>query len=695
MTESRPPEEPRPIPALIGAYRLIERIAVGGMAEVYRALMPQTAGADRAVVIKRMLPALALDDECRTMFEEESRLGLLIDHPNVVEVIDRGEEDGLPFIVLEYVFGVDLWQLTRWLTRHRRAVELPLALYLTTEMLAGLDAVHAVRDAQGNPLLAVHRDVSPSNVFLSVHGDVKLGDLGIARPLRESLRRPVAPLSLRAKGKLGYLAPEQIAGADVDQRADVFSAAVVTAELLMGRPLFTGATELAVLLAIRDADLHPFEQHAVKLPQGLTVALRDAMARDPEQRLATASELRHRILPFVVGSSMRLRHDLGALVTEVLDSGERAAVAVDRTALARTMEGGGAGPTPEDMIEVVTPAGKLSTEELLELFTPTGVLRTPTPVADKGGMGLDLGPRYEVQIGDELRGPWTYAKVIRALVLGEVGVRDLVRKGSGPLKALSDFPELARHLPPSSRTPTLRNRQQMHETSESYVIGTGFGMLGILCRLFLDRETGLLMCERGAVRKEAYVENGVPVFVTSNQPEELLGEYLVRAEVIDRAELDLALAVMPRFEGRLGDTLAALGLVEPVQLVRHMERKVRDQLFDLFLWVDGRASFYREAPAPQTSFNLRFDPWQVLEEGAAIRVDAGLDGAFHDAAKVALVKAPGGSLLPDPPAHLSEMLVGLAAPRALAELEGIAGDANRARRDALLLAALGAVRPKG
>jgi serine/threonine-protein kinase len=682
------------VPAGIGAYRVIERIAVGGMAEVYRALTPQSHGADRAVVIKRMLPALVGDDECRMMFEEEARLGLLIDHPNVVEVIDRGEEDGAPFIVLEYVFGVDLWQLTRWLTRKRRAMDLPLALYLTTEMLGGLDAVHAVRDAQGNPLLAVHRDVSPSNVFLSVHGDVKLGDLGIARPLKKQLERPVAPLSLRAKGKLGYLAPEQIEGAEVDQRADVFAAAVVTAELLMGRPLFTGATELAVLLAIRDADLHPFEQHAVKLPPGLVTALRDAMAREPRERLESAAELRNRILPYIVGSVVRLKDDLGALVTEVLESGERAAGTVDRKALARTVDGSSEGPSSEEMLELVTPAGKLSTEELLELFTPSGVLRTPTPAVDKGGLGLDLGPRYEVQINEELKGPWTYAKVIRALVLGEVGVRDLVRKGSGPLKPLSKFPELARHLPPSSRTPTLKKSERMAETSESYVIEAGFGMLGVLARIFLERETGLLLCERGAVRKEVYVQDGTPVFVTSNQPGELLGEYLVTAGVIDRAELDLALAVMPRFEGRLGDTLAALGLVEPVQLVRHIEKKVKDQLLDVFLWTEGRAALYREAPAPQTSFTLKTDGWRVLEDGAAIRIDAGLDGAFHDGAKRALVRAPGPSLLPDPPARLQEMIVALSSPRSLAELAGVAGGEDRARVDALVLGALGVVRPK-
>ena len=184
---------PAPQPNInIGPYRLANRIAVGGMAEVFKALWPQRAGADRAVVIKRMLPALAADPECRAMFEEEAKLGVRIHHENVVEVIDHGLDEQSPYLVLEYVFGVDLWRLGRWLMRVGKPLPPPLACYVVTELLAGLDAVHEVRDERGIRLEVVHRDVSPSNVFLSVHGDVKLGDLGIARAeMREA--HPHAP----------------------------------------------------------------------------------------------------------------------------------------------------------------------------------------------------------------------------------------------------------------------------------------------------------------------------------------------------------------------------------------------------------------------------------------------------------------------------------------------------------------------
>src|SRR5690606_31643257 len=175
-------------------------------------------------------------------------------------------------------------------------------------------------------------DVSPSNIFLSVHGDVKLGDLGIARAaLFESQRRQ----GFRAKGKLGYLPPEQVAGRPVDQRGDVFAAAVVIAELLLGRPLFGGGTEIGALLAIRDGDISPFRAIVHRLPRGLGQAVCEGLERAPENRTPTAAALRDALFAYVDEPIDRLRSELGALVTGAMDAeGETA----DRTSLARTIE---------------------------------------------------------------------------------------------------------------------------------------------------------------------------------------------------------------------------------------------------------------------------------------------------------------------------------------------------------------------
>ncbi len=664
------------LPEQIGVYRPLHRIAVGGMAEVYRALVAQAHGGDRSVVIKRLLPSLLTDEEYLSMFEEESRLGLLIDSPNVVEVLDSGEFEGAPYLVLEYVFGVDLWQLGRWLVRNRRRLDVPLAVYIATELLAGLEAVHDVRDKEGNPLMAVHRDVSPSNIFLSVHGDVKLGDLGIARPLVRENQRP-GRRSLRAKGKLGYLAPEQVAGkTDVDQRADVFAAAVVTAELLMGQPLFTGGTELAVLLAIRDCDLTRFERHALGLPRGLVAALRNALEKVPGERTASARELREELMPFAMGARERLRDNLGALVTEVLDSGEQAAGSYDRTSLARTVEASQPGVDPK-VADLITPP-----------LTPADS-RPPTPNP------LTVGPSYVVLVDDDEIGPLSYAQVVQGIVQGRFRpVHRVAKDGEEPL-ILDAHPELSRHLPPSSRTPTEEQRGRMASTSESFSLSPSFGLLHVLARAFVEKETGLYLCEQAAVRKEVYVSDGEPVYVTSNQTSELLGEYLVRVGVIDRAELDLALAVMPRFDGRLGDTLIALGLVEPLLLVRHIANKSRKQLLDVFAWKEGTVSFYRQAAAPQSVFNLGLEAWSILEAGAKRRLQAGMDQALLTRAEAGVERIANEGELPLMPAHLRAVLFALSQPRTLADLERQAGDGERARASFLVLAAIGALRPIG
>ena len=641
----------------IGPYRLAHRIAVGGMAEVYRALSPQRAGGDRAVVIKRLLPSLLEDPEQRAMFDHEAQLGRRIDHPNVVAVLDHGVDDGAPYLVLEYVFGVDLWRLSRSIQRHGKKLRVPLAVWVGRELLAGLEAVHAVTDDAGALLEVVHQDVSPSNIFLSVHGDVKLGDLGIARAqLREHARRPAAG---RPKGKLGYLPPEQVGGKDVDQRGDIFSAAVVLAELLMGRPLFAGGTEIGVLLAIRDGDLSAFHAIVRKIPPGLGDVVLRALARQPSDRTADAHTLRAELAEFV--SSERetdLRAELGQLVAGALDDSNPVA---DRTSLARTIE------KDAQWFEATTP-----------IAPPVDELR-------------ESGPIYRIERDGELLGLFTLAELVRALTTGQVTALDEVRIAEGAARTIAGVPELSVHLPPSTRTPTARRRTQMAETSELYDVG-GRSMVGVLVEVLLTKETGLLLCESGAIRKEVYLERGVPGFVTSNQPEELLGEGLVSRGVIDRAELDMALAMIPRFEGRLGETLVALGLVDPVVLLRHISDQVREKLLAIFTWTDGHAALYRGVDRPERAFPLQLDPWEILMEGAKRRVEAGLeDSRFELHRSHVLMRGEvdvSRMALPD---EIDDVYMTCHGPRSLDELEGLSPSPTRVRAAAVVLLELGAL----
>ncbi|MBX7190888.1 MAG: protein kinase [Sandaracinaceae bacterium] len=650
-----PPPPPGPN-AHFGPYLIIERIAVGGMAEVFRAAEPRTAGEPRTVVIKRMLPALASEAPARAMFDAEARLGGLVDHANVVRVLGRGEQDGLPYLVLEHVPGMDLWRLTRWLSRERRVLGPELAIFVVRELLAALHAVHTAADESGRALGLVHRDVSPSNVLLSMHGHVKLSDFGIARALL-SESYPQAAAGARGKGKLGYLSPEQVAGQPTDPRSDVFAAAVIAAELLTGRPLFSGASELAVLLAIRDGDLAALEAAAPTLPRPLVDAIREGLAREPSARTPTAQDL-----------ATLLRN---AERESGLSAGEEAA---RRAALAGIVSEAMRTRSASGLVPAQTAEAEARTTDHPEVF-------------------------YQARTADgRVLGPWTYARLVEAVATGDLSPADQVALGGEPFRALRDLPDLFRHVPASG----LDERTQRYATpaapDHDYDVATG-GVGRALAQALLERETGLLLFAQGSVRKEVYVVEGTPEFVSSNLASELLGEFLVARGVISRGELDMALAVMPRFDGRLGDTLTALGLVEPVHLFQQIANQVQEKLLELFSWSHGRASFFRGVARPPSGFPLGLDPWRVLEEGLERRIAAGLEPDLSLATLQATRPAPRGLVAAPLSAFARQVLDRSTRPAAYASLVGLLDpsrrDPRRAHREISLLLALDAIRVTG
>ncbi len=563
MRSSQLPEPPPPIVEAteFGDYVLLERIGVGGMAEVFRAETRPRAGAPRAVVVKRMLPHIAAEPGAERMFQEEARLGQRVDHPNVVQVIELGDVDGTPYLALELVPGLDLARLGRWLRAGDLALEPALALFAACELLAGLHAVHEALDGDGAPLGIVHGDVSPSNVLVSIHGEVKLADFGIAEArLRQSFPQAAAR---RTKGKLGYLSPEQVRGEPTDRRADVFAASVLIAEMLVGEPLFARGSELMTLLAVREAQVGPLEARRDQLPEGVVDALLAGLARDPADRLPSAAALHALLAPRVTAAPADLAEALAHVVAEAMG-----------------------GPVVEDDAR----------DEAVTLEPPLDDYHVEP---ESGGTGL---------------GPLTFAQLVEAVTTGKVAHGDRVRVGEGPSRRVRDIGELTGYLPGDRRGA---------ESGDALDLGSGAFLDG-LARSIAARSTGVWVCRRGEVRKEVYLIEGTPEFVSSNLPEELLGEFLVTTEVLRRDELDMALAVLPRFEGRLGDTLAALGLIEPVELFRHIGAQVNEKLMELFSWTDGTARFHEGVAPPERYFPLGLDAWSVLGDGIDRRLGAGL-----------------------------------------------------------------------
>jgi len=261
----------------VGRYRLVRKLGSGGMAEVYLALLEGVAGFQKPAVVKRILPGLAEQSEYRDMFLAEAKLMASLSHANLVSVFDLGEADGGYFMAMEYVDGVDLGQVLE-----RGPLPAPLALYISLQVLRGLRHAHAQRDAHGELLGIVHRDVSPQNILLGRNGDVKLCDFGIARALGGTRR--TAPGTL--KGKVAYMSPEQARGDAVDCRSDLFSLGLVLYEALGGQSPYAGKHGAHKLLAVRQAEIPPLPG-----PSRVSDVLARALSPDPAARYPGATEM--------------------------------------------------------------------------------------------------------------------------------------------------------------------------------------------------------------------------------------------------------------------------------------------------------------------------------------------------------------------------------------------------------------------
>ncbi len=267
----------------IGRYEIVRRIASGGMATVFRARVRGVDGFSRAVAIKLCHPHLREDPAFVAMFLDEARIASSIHHANVVATLDLGREDSL-YIVMEYVDGGRLSDLLRPKGAPMQRIAAPIALRIMLDALAGLEAAHEALDERGQPLLIVHRDVSPQNILVGRDGVTRVADFGIAK----AAARASVTATGQVKGKLAYMAPEQLRGAPIDRRIDVFAAAIVLWEMLTGRRLFAADSEAEVTGRVLNAQIEPPSAHAPDIPPALDAALLRALSRTVEDRTASA-----------------------------------------------------------------------------------------------------------------------------------------------------------------------------------------------------------------------------------------------------------------------------------------------------------------------------------------------------------------------------------------------------------------------
>ncbi|HEU5058681.1 MAG TPA: protein kinase [Kofleriaceae bacterium] len=297
----------KPIP--FGKYYLLERINVGGMAEVFRAKAYGVEGFERLVAVKRILPNIAEDKEFIRMFVDEAKIAVQLNHANIAQIFDLGVVDGSYYIALEHVHGRDLRAIFDRCRQKTEPMPTAQACFVMMKVCEGLDYAHNKRDQSGRELNLVHRDVSPQNVLVSFEGEVKLIDFGIAKAAGKGSKTQAGIL----KGKFGYMSPEQVRGLPIDRRSDIFSCGIVLYELLTGERLFVGESDFSTLEKVRNVEILPPSTYNRRIPDELERIVLKALAKDVEDRYQNAIDLHDELQAFVyTAGEFYSRKDLAA-----------------------------------------------------------------------------------------------------------------------------------------------------------------------------------------------------------------------------------------------------------------------------------------------------------------------------------------------------------------------------------------------
>lgn len=666
------------LPSQFGRYTLLQRLATGGMAEVFRSKIVSSHGFEKVIVIKRILPHLAADRTFVTMFIDEAKLMAQLTHPKIVQVLDFGEVAGQYFIALEFIDGHDGLALLRAAAQKRVRVPLSLVVFIIAEILDALDYAHTALDMEGRPMRLVHRDISPSNLFISRHGDVKLGDFGIAHASDRESKTQAGTL----KGKYGYMSPEQVTGGLVDCRSDLFAVGIVLAEAFVGRRLFTARNDLDVLLMVRDGRLDRLNRYGHDIPPELDQIVRKALKRDVDARYQSAAEFRDALFDYLFAQKLRVGPaDLRAFMTDIFDGGAEAMARVQKQG--RRLS----APLPEAVpaalpTPAATPSGQVTmpppAAQAAQAGQP-GSDRSAVEAAERAALGVvvravSAEPNRSLHAGAPATGGQRAEPLARALgaasgsLLAEalsanqfslidldqwdVSEQNSSARGTG-WTPVSEAPR--RHPPELSTGVGVAAAGPLFEDSRGalgrFVSAApnrppdSAGDLGTISpmRVFADvtvaGETGLLRFER-EVRgqteaaaahpagtmgsagtpgewevKELFLASGAPESVNSSVPSERFGAYLVARGVVRAADLEMALGMLPHFSGKLGDTLVGLGLMRPLDVFRQLSQQVRDRVIDLFRWSRGTFSFFRGVRNEQDSFPLGLDGFEILGAG--------------------------------------------------------------------------------
>jgi serine/threonine protein kinase len=558
------------------------------MAEVFKAKISSTHGFEKQLVIKRILPNLAADRTFVSMFIDEAKLTAQLIHPKIVQVIDFGEVNGQYFIALEFIDGFDALALLRGSAGKQIRLPMPICMFIAMEVLDALDYAHHAKDKEGRPMRLVHRDISPSNVFLARRGDVKLGDFGIAHATERESKTQAGTL----KGKYGYMSPEQVMGGALDARSDLFAVGILLSEMLMGRRLFTAANDLDVLLMVRDGRLERLDKYARDMPPSLNKIVRKALNKDLEQRYQSAAEFRDALGDLLFQSGVRVTPShIGRISADFLDPSAEASARL-RAELPRwQLSPGGqrSGNTPGPA--VINSVGSVPR----------------APANAEGTIDIDVDDvssanehDLNLQAGG---GGSNHGAILDQVLSGPMSVVDL-----------DAYSAPAARTPAGTANPGGKVGSQPAQPAGIADLST-ISTMRIFCDLAVGGETGLLRVESGSRTQDIYLARGAPDSVASNAPGERLPDWLVAIGAVRSENMRRALEHLPQFGGKLPDTLVSLSLLSGTDMAELLARRIRDQIQAVFALQQGQASFFRGVRNPEGGLNGGLEALPIVGTG--------------------------------------------------------------------------------
>lgn len=298
-----------------GKYILLDKVAVGGMAELYRAKLTGAEGFEKLIAIKKILGHLNFEEKLLTSFIDEAKLAAHLHHPNIVQIYDFGCMDDIYFIAMEYLAGKDLRYTLKKSGQSDKPFSLEMILYIISCLCDGLDYAHTLKDFAGNPLNIIHRDIGPQNLFITYDGQVKIIDFGIAKAATQSTNTQSGII----KGKVAYMSPEQANGDPIDYRSDIFSVGVIFYELLSRTKMYQGDTFQALSKA-RSADFIPLRDIKPDLPEAVYQILDRALEKEPAKRYQSAHDMFKDIENFMIDIKVRVsQRELSNFMQELFD----------------------------------------------------------------------------------------------------------------------------------------------------------------------------------------------------------------------------------------------------------------------------------------------------------------------------------------------------------------------------------------